>query len=382
MKIDRVDVFVAEHRLSEPFGFSQWWYAERTAVLVRVTADDGTVGWGECYGSAEVNAAVVREFMAPRLVGRDPFACQVIWEELYNRSRDFGRTGAFVAGLSGVDIALWDLKGRALGVSVATLLGGAWCQQVRAYATGMYFTRGADQPARLADEARRYVDEGFGALKMKVGIDVATDLRHLRAVRRAIGHEVLLAIDANHAYCAREAIELGLHAAGERIWWFEEPVAPEDYDGYAEVRRVLASEGVPIAGGEAEYTRFGFRELCARRCVDLAQPDLCAAGGFTGGLQIATIANVHGIQLQPHTWGSAVSLAAALQFIVALPPLPGALTARPRWVEYDRTENPLRDELVPGFPDRRGDLIRVPDGPGLGIDIDVERLKRYCSRGA
>lgn len=377
MKIDRVDVFTPSCALAEPFGFSQWWYSSRASTLVRITAADGAVGWGECYGSVEANAAIVRDFYGPRLLGHDPSRTSVIWEELYNRSRDYGQKGAFVSALSGIDIALWDLKGRQLGVSVASLLGGAWCDTIEAYATGMYFTRGGDQPQKLADEAKQYVDEGFRGLKMKVGLDLRKDLANLHAVRRAIGPDVLLAIDANHAYSAREAIELGLHAAAERVWWFEEPVAPEDLDGYVEVRRALQPHGVPIAGGECEFTRFGFRELCARHCVDLAQPDVCAAGGFTACLQINAIANAYGIEVRPHTWGSAIGLAAGLQLIAALPPQPGALTQRTRWIEYDRTENPLRDELVPGFPARQGAVLTVPSGPGLGIEVDEERLRRW-----
>ncbi len=377
MQIQSVDVILLRHALDEPFGFSQWWYSQRTACLVRIATDSGLVGWGECYGSAEVNAAVVRDFYGPRLLGRDPLQTTVIWEDLYNRGRDYGQKGAFIAGLSGVDIALWDLKGQAFGVPIATLLGGRRVDTVEAYATGMYFTRGEDQPGRLAAEAAGHVAAGFRALKMKVGLGLDKDLANLRAVRRAIGPDVKLAIDANHAYSARAAVELGLHAAMEDLWWFEEPVAPEDLDGYLEVRRTLNPHGVAIAGGECEFTRFGFRDLCSRHCVDIAQPDLCAAGGFTAGQQIATIANVYGVELRPHTWGTAVGLAAGLQFISSLCDMPGSLIPDQRWIEYDRTENPLRSELVPGFPVADGPLLQVPDGPGLGIRVDEGGLERW-----
>ncbi|MCC7494956.1 MAG: mandelate racemase/muconate lactonizing enzyme family protein [Fimbriimonadaceae bacterium] len=374
MNITAVDVFTLRHTLREPFGFSQWWYSQRTALLVRVTADNGLVGWGECYGDAAVNAAVVRDFCGPRVVGQDPRRIGVIWEDLYNRSRDYGRKGAFVAGLSGLDLALWDLQGKALGVPVSTLLGGARVDRVEAYATGMYFTRGGQQASKLAEEAAHYVGQGFRAVKMKVGLGLAADLANVRAVRRAIGPDIRLAIDANHAFSARAAIELGLHAAVEGLWWFEEPVAPEDLDGYADVRAALQPQGVAIAGGECEATRFGFRDLCVRRCVDLLQPDLGAAGGFTAGLQIAALAGAFGLELRPHTWGSAVAVAAALQFLAALPETPGALVPGERWLELDQTENPLRDELIPGFPERDGPWVKVPDGPGLGIEPRLEQL--------
>lgn len=377
MKIDRVDCFLLRCTLREPFGFSQWWYSARTALLVRVTCDAGLVGWGECYGSAEVNAAAVRDFLGPRLIGQDPLRTRVLWEELYNRARDYGRQGAFVAGLSGLDLALWDIKARACGVPLVTLLGGARQESVEAYASGLYFTRGGRLEARLAEEAAGYAAEGFRLVKMKVGLEFERDLANIAAVRAALGPGVRLALDANHAFSVPAAIRLGLAAADDGLAWFEEPVAPEDLDGYAAVRAALAPRGVPIAGGESEATRYGFRELLRRGCVDYAQPDLCACGGLTAGLDIAALAAAFGTELRCHTWGTAVALAASLHFVAALPEVPGALVPGERLVELDRTENPLRDELVPGFPERDGALLRVPDEPGLGLAPDLNVLERF-----
>ncbi len=374
MTVRSVDVFLLRHRLGEPLGHAQWWLSERTALLVKVTAEDGTAGWGEASGCAEVNAAVVREFLGPRLVGQDPLLTGVLWEDLYNRSRDFGRSGAFVAALSAIDMALWDLKGRLLELPVSTLLGGARAARVEACATGLYLRRGAEPAARLADEARRLCDQGYRSLKVKVGQEPAADLANLHAVRRAVGTDVRLAAVANRAYHAPAAIDFGLHAAIEQVTWLEEPLPPEDLDGYAEVRQALNPAGVAIAGGETEATRFGFRELCRRRCVDSLHLDLGAAGGFTAGQQIAALASAFGLPVQPRVSGSAVALAATLHYLAALPDSPGGAWPSERWIELDEADNPLLTGLVPGFPDRQGALVMVPDGPGLGVDVDEARL--------
>lgn len=377
MKITAVETRILRHHLSEPFGFSQWWNEARTSMLVKITADNGLVGWGESHGPAQVTSHIVEAFLQPLLLGADPLETGVLWDLMYRRSRDYGQKGTMVAAISGVDIALWDLKGRALGVPISTLLGGRHEEWLEAYASGLYFRQVADPVAAAACEAEQYAAEGFRWIKMKVGQLPEEDVARIRAARGAIGPERQLLIDANHAFPAHHAIRLAREVADCRPYWFEEPVAPEDYAGYQQVREALSPLGIAIAGGEAEYTRFGFRELCGRRCVDIAQPDLGAAGGFTDGLFIAGIGNAHGVEVLPHCWGSAVALAAGLHYLAALPNCPGAARMPPRLIEYDRMENPLRDELVPGFPERDGSRLRVPSGPGLGIEIDEARLERW-----
>jgi D-galactarolactone cycloisomerase len=356
------------------FAYSQAWYRARSAMLVEIETDDGRVGWGEAYGPAGPARAVVDELYAPRLIGRDPLESTVIWEELYALMRDHGRTGLPVAALSAVDIALWDLRGRAVGQPVARLLGGAFRTRLRAYATGLYRRDVPDQAAALAEEARGYAAEGFGAVKLKVGFGVEEDLRNVRAVREAIGPAVGLMVDANHAYDAMTAIRLGRLIEPFDIGWFEEPVVPESPDGYRDVRQALR---IPIAGGEAEYTRFGFRELVARRCVDILQPDICGCGGFTEAMRIAALASAWGITVYPHVWGSAVGLAASLHLAAALPPNPAALVPGELWFELDRTENPFRESLAAEPLKREGGVVQVPDGPGLGLEVDRAVLDRY-----
>jgi D-galactarolactone cycloisomerase len=376
MKIERVTTYHlrAELGTAEVFAYSQAWVRARTAMLVEITTDDGRSGWGEAYGPPAPGKTIVDELYAPRLIGRDPMDSTVIWEELYAAMRDYGRTGLPVAALSAVDIALWDLKGQSLGQPIAKLLGGVFRPQLRAYATGLYRHDVADNAAALVDEARGYVAEGFRAMKLKVGFGVEEDARNASAVRDAIGPAVKLAVDANHAYDAMTAIRLGRLIERSDIAWFEEPVTPEDLEGYRQVKAALT---IPVSGGEAEYTRFGFRELVARRCVDILQPDICACGGFTEALRIAALANAWGVTVYPHVWGSAVGFHASLQWAAALPPNPAALVPGELWFEFDRTPNPFRERLAAEPLKRAGDMIEVPQRPGLGLEVDRTALQRY-----
>ncbi len=377
MKIERVRTYHlrAELTPAEAFAYSQAHVGIRTAMLVEIVADDGRSGWGEAYGPPAPSKTVVDELYAPRLIGRDPMDTTVIWEELYAAMRDYGRSGFPVAALSAVDIALWDLKGIALGQPVAKLLGGAFRTQLAAYATGLYRHDVPDHPAALAAEARGYVADGFGAMKLKVGFGVEEDARNARAVREAIGPERRLAVDANHAYDAMTAIRLGRLIEPLGIAWFEEPVPPEDLEGYLQVKRALR---MPISGGEAEYSRFGFRDLVARRCVDILQPDICACGGFTEAARIAALANTWGVTVYPHVWGSAVGLHASMQWAASLPPNPFALIPGELWFELDRTANPFREGLAAEPLKRAGAIIEVPQRPGLGLEVDRATLERHA----
>ena len=376
MKIRDIKTYLLQAALSEneAFAYSQAWYHTRTAMLVEVISDEGLSGFGEAYGPAVATRAIVEGLYRPLLIGRDPLDTQVLWEELYNAFRDYGRKGMPIAALSAVDIALWDLKGKALGLPIHTLLGGPFRTEVQAYATGLYHRRVPDQAAALAEEAQGYVAEGFQAMKLKVGFGIEEDLRNVRAVREAIGDGRRLMVDANHAYDSVQAIRLGRLIAPYDIYWFEEPVVPEDIDGYLQVKQALT---IPIAGGEAEHTRYGFRDLIGKRAVDILQPDICACGGFSEAMKIATLASTWGITYYPHVWGSAVGLWASLQLAAVLPPNPLALCPTELLFELDRTPNPLREGLAVSPLVRKGDMIEIPSGPGLGLQLDRDRLRHY-----
>jgi D-galactarolactone cycloisomerase len=374
MKIIDVRAHVLEAPLSEAFSYSRAWYSTRTSLIVAIVTDAGLVGWGECYGPARINAVVV-DSMKPLLLGEDPFRTEWLWHEIYARFRDHGQKGSIIQSLSGIDIALWDIKGKALGEPVHRLMGGPMRSGVSAYATGLYRRESGRPEDYLAQEAASYVADGFTAVKLKVGYGVEEDLRMIRAVREAIGPAIGLMIDANHAYDAVAAIRLGRLAEPFDIGWFEEPVAPEDVAGHREVRAALT---IPIASGECEFTRFGFRELITTRAVDIVQPDTCSAGGISECKKIADMALAYGLRYVPHVWGSGVALAAALQLLAVLAALtPPSLNRQEPMLEFDRTEHPIRQALLTTPIEHTRGRVDIPQGPGLGIDIDRAALERF-----
>lgn len=376
MKISKIECFVVEQLLERPFAFSQWVCDRRAACLVRITAANGAFGWGEGYGPALVVKAGI-EWLASFALGRDALAVGAIWQALYLRSLDYARSGVLTAALSAIDIALWDLRGKLLGQPVHALLGGKRRDRVRVYATGLYFTAGANLAERLAAEAAGYAAQGFGAVKMKVGHSLGQDIKNVRAVRTALGAEVALMIDANHAYGLSEAHQLCAAVEDCEIAWFEEPLSPEDYAGFAELRDRTR---IPIAAGECEYLVHGFKRLFEGRCVDIAQPDPCAAGGLTELQRIVALARAHHVELTPHCWGTGIALATGLHLAATLDPVPGRLNVTEPILEMDRTENPLRDRLTrPCFEMHEG-AVTVSDAPGLGVEVDLALLERWAVR--
>ena len=343
MKITNVRTHVLEAALSKPFAYSRAWYDTRTAMLVEIETDVGLTGWGECYGPARMTAAVVQS-MASWLIGENPLRTDFLWQSIYARLRDHGQKGVVVEGLSGVDIALWDIKGKRFGVPVYLLLGGAFRTEVQAYATGLYRQKSGDPLRYLAEEAAGYVAEGFKAVKLKVGFGAEEDAAVTRAVRSAIGADVALMVDANHAYDAVSAIRLGRKIEEYDIGWFEEPVPPEDLAGYRAVKAALT---IPIAGGECEFTRFGFRELLVSHAVDIIQPDTCAAGGLSECKKIADMAEAFGVRYNPHVWGTGIAIAASLHLLAGVPThTPTSLAPLQPMLEFDRTEHPIRQAIL------------------------------------
>lgn len=374
MKIAAVRTHVLDHPLDQVFESASMYFDRRQHCLVEIVCDDGTTGWGECLGPALPNAAVVKAY-EKWLLGRDPLETEKIWLELYNALRDQGQRGLTVTALSGIDIALWDIKGKRFGVPVSTLLGGRWRDSVKAYATGSFRKEGVDRVADIAAEVAGYRREGFHAVKIKIGFDVEEDLAVIAAVREAIGEDMRLMIDANHGYDVLEAVELGNSAAEYGIDWFEEPVLPEQIGSYHAVR---AGQPIPVAGGETWHGRYAMREPLETRAVDIIQPDICGTGGFTEMRKVADLAAIHGVRLVPHVWGTAVQIAASLQFMAALPPNPPRRDPIEPILEFDRTHNPFRQAVVTEPLEHINGVVTIPDGPGLGIEIDRDALAEYA----
>ncbi len=388
MKITRIELFALRVELGGArFFSSQAPFTRRKSLLARIETDEGIVGWGEGgqYGPAEPVAASITGLFGPFLLGQDPLQPEVLWERMYAMCRDFGRTGTMIEALSAIDIALWDICGKARGAPVWALLGGAFRDRVRAYATGFYYA--GDDPAPSLEgqvravraEAERDVADGFGAVKVKIGLMAPKDdLARVAAVRDTLGPDRLLMVDANHAYRAHTATLMAKGMEPHGVYWFEEPVPPEDFDGYLQVK---AATTIAIAGGECEHTRHGFARWLAGRAFDIAQPDPCCAGGISEARKIAIMADTFGVHCLPHVWGSGIATAAGLHLLATLPPNPHTAHPLPPYneplLEWDSTPNPLRtDLLTEPFALDEG-AIRIPSGPGLGVAIDEDVLRRY-----
>lgn len=373
MKIVSIESFVLADKLKESFFFSQWEYSERRICIVKITSDTGHVGWGEGYGPAALVKAGIKH-LTPFVVGQNPLQTETVWSIMYRRTLDFARRGILVSAMSAIDVALWDLKGKILDQPVHLMLGGKKRETITPYATGMYFTNGGKLSDMLSQEAKRYADMGYKAMKMKVGLCIDDDIENVRKVRQAIGADIHLMIDANHAYNLREAVVLSKAIEQYNIYWFEEPISPEYYEQYAELRTKTT---IPIAGGECEYLRFGFQTLLKNNSVDIVQPDICASGGLTEAKRIGSLASVYGVEVVPHTWGTGIAISAALHFVANLDTIPGRIKTPHNFIEYDRTENGLREELTSTeMQVKDGDIV-ISDLPGLGFEVNEEALHKY-----
>lgn len=338
-------------------------------LLVRITTDDGYAGWGEAHSPPVpgVSKAIVEQLFAPQLIGQDPLSIEVLWDRLYASMRLRGHsTGFMLEALAGIDIALWDLAGKILGQPVYRLLGGPFRTAIPCYASGV---PGATVEERI-EAARRQVALGFTAVKLSIGRqDLARDLELAEAVAQALRHEADVLVDAHGCYDARTAVEAGRRLERAGVRWLEDPLPPEDLDGYA---ALCAALDLPVASGETECTRWQFHAKLRRRAADIILPDICRAGGISEGRKIALVADLFNVPWCAHvSIGSWIHLAAAAHLAAASPNFLVCEYPNPL------ARNPLGDPLLTdGLALERGH-IHVPDRPGLGIVIDEEAVRAH-----
>jgi D-galactarolactone cycloisomerase len=372
--------------LSKPFGWSVYTTPIRQAMLVEVRTDDGIVGWGES-GSGTVpraGAAFIEDVLAPLAIGMDPFDLDAIGQKVDATLDRAGWTGDFaVQCWSGLEVALWDIMGKAVGRPVSQLLGGRVRERIMAYATGLYYVPTAPDPSRARqDEARGYVERGYRAMKMKVGgLTPGEDIQEVAGIRKTIGDNILLMADANGAYDSRTAIQIGRGLQALGCAWFEEPVRRGDLDGYEDVRRVLQ---LPITGGEHLGSLDAFREYVSRRVVDILQPDVANCGGLSAARKITGLAQAFHVRVFPHVWGTPVAVAAGLHLAATLPSMPPTVTPTPLaqepLFEFDSTPHPIRDAMLTDALRPRQGWLAIPNGPGLGVEVDPDVLTRFAVR--
>lgn len=373
LTIASVEAFPVRAAMTRPRGPSILSYRERASLLVKVTTDDGLVGWGETYLLGGL-VSLIRDVLGPLLVGRDPLQVRRLWRELSAATFENG----FAVGA--VDLALHDLWGKALGVPVHQLYGGAQRQRVQAYASlpGYEDDRGPEE--HWVEETAALAARGFRAMKLRIGrYAPERELPLVRRVRETLPADARLMADGNAAYTLPTAVRVGqaLHELG--LAWFEEPLSQLGYHGYPELRSKL---DIALAGGEGLQTRAAFADLLGRGGVDIVQPDVSICGGITECLFVADLARLSAVQCIPHCWGGAVMLAATVQVVSVLPDPSRLAGSESPLVELDVTENPFRDELLRSGPIvLRDGCLEVPTAPGLGVEVDEAVLRRYAVDG-
>ena len=375
MKITRITSHVLGYDLPESLGYSQQYYNKRTSHLVEVETDEGITGWGECFGAGNIalaNKGIVEKVIQPMVLGMQALDRDVIWHKVYNLMRDHGQKGMPLQSLSGVDIALWDIAGKVAGLPIYKMIGGAHREKIEVYGYGMMLRpENVDSlVSRFMDEATEIKENGFKAVKMKVGLGPKDDLRLIESVRRGVGDNYRFMVDANHGYTTHDAFYVGRAMEEFDPYWFEEPVAQEDLDGYRELRAGLK---VNIYGGEAEFNRWGWRNLLESRGLDIAQPEVCALGGISEYLRVLALCHAHFTPVVNHVWGSAIAVATNLHLLAAMPPLPGGLFPWEPMLEYDTTHNRFIDDLLTESLEIKNQVkanngtVSLPNGPGLGV---------------
>lgn len=372
MQITAVQTLALEAPLENPWRISTFTLSSLTATAVRVFTDDGLYGTGECIArlGPGVSAAVVREILAPVLIGRDPQNVEGLWEDMYRTMRARGHSRGFLMeAIAGVDIALWDLLGKAAGKPTWQLLAGHGRRRIPVYASSVLL----DTPDVMAGESRALAQRGYRAIKLKVGQGIHADIPRMEAVRAAVGNDIQIMLDANAGYDPTSAIVVGRAAGKLGIYWLEEPVLADDLPGYARVRSAV--KDIRIAAGEGEFTSAGFRPFFEQGLLDIAQPDIARAGGFTGSRRIAALADAYNIAVCPHTGASGpICIAASMHLSAAIPQF--------LYFEDMYIHNPLHDMLAAPLPAQQDSIITLTDAPGLGMDIDETALLRFARGGA
>ena len=379
IKITNVYIHVIKSDLDVPFAFSQGWVNKRSATLVEIKTNEGIIGWGEafCQGlePPEISAAVIETALKPLLLNQSPLDIEVLWHKMYNNTRDFGRKGSVISGISAIDIALWDILGKYHNQPIHQLLGGAFRTKIKPYATGFYRIKGQGEAKRLAEEALSHFENKFDHMKVKLGFGIQDDIKCMEAIYKVVENKnVTLMIDTNHAYGRSEALMLGVALKDYNLRWYEEPVVPEDIKGYVELKSKL---DVPIAGGENEHTLYGFRSLFENGAIDIAQPDIGSCGGISGARHIINLAQSFGVEVNPHVWGSAIAQAASIQVIASIPYTHHSIFARSPILEYDQSSHPFRRELLKSPLELDDGMINVSAKPGLGIDVNMATIKKF-----
>lgn len=375
MKITEVETILLSYKYKEDEVWTcpGWTSLQRNAMLVRIWTDKGLYGIGEIGEATSIPEGVekiVEERFKPMLIGQDPTKIEYLWKKMYVRTQHWGTTALAVAIISGLETALWDLLGKHLNKPVYELLGGLCRDKIRVYASAGMSKTNED----LAKEVAHYKQLGYSAVKMRIGnSDYRSDIEAVQMAREAIGNEMDLMADAgmcyvDNAWDFNTVLKVTRSLEASDLYWLEEPFVANNLEDYA---RLTEMTDIPIAGGEHAYTKYEFKELIVKRAVNIIQPDVTRSGGILECKKIAAIAEAFHMRCAPHIFTSGVSLMANFHFIMSTPNM--------LIMEYDRTPNPLRDELLIEPMKYEDGYVHLPRSlPGLGIDLTDDIMKKFA----
>ena len=387
MKITDLKIYSIEGKLKEPFWWGNGGNSKRTATLVKIETDEGIHGWGEGWAGAEL----IENSLKNIVIGKNPLLREKLWAEMFDELNNaILYPGIGGSAISAVDIALWDIAGKSLGVPVSVLLGGKVKDAVHVYATGLYYTR-EDFKAEVEErikEATNYEDKGFNAMKIKIGaLTVDQDLERVSSVRSALNKNTKLMVDANQAYDLRTAKYMADKLYEMDIFFFEEPIMGLDVHGY---RELVKYSKIRISGGESLRTRYQFKDFINYKAFDIAQPDVGNVGGITEFKHVQSLAYANGIHVYPHVWGTSIMIAASLHLASTFTNLPISTSptqfSQEPIMEFDQSENPIRYaiesedsfESKDSFKFKDG-YLEVPEKPGLGVEIDENSVRMFST---
>jgi len=364
MKITEIKVYFLKKSLSSTMRISRGGFGVRTHTLVEVITDEGVTGLGEGVGNAKVIHAILDGPMKDLAIGLDPFQIEKVRRQLLDSHVYYERMGSVICAASAIEMACWDIKGKALGVPVYEILGGLAQEQLKAYVSDIYWE---ESPKSMAENARRILDLGFRSIKAHLGHgNVRSETERIQALREEIGPEIELMIDLNCGYTYSEALRALQKWDRFELKWLEEPLDAHHFERQAELKEKSL---IPIAGGENEFKIHGFKQLLDRKSVDIAMPDIGRAGGIQECKNICSLAEAFGIEVSPHNFSSGVLMAATIQLMASTPNC--------TMLEYDSSENAILNELLIDPLQVKDGFVTVPRHPGLGVVLSEKVLQKY-----